>query len=174
MVVGVRAFAVSALGRDRPGIIAAVTEVLADFALGIEDGQASVLRGHFALTLVVSGGDHVEPAELERALAPVQDRLALQAATVCEVDAADVATAPPTTSHVVEVACRERPGVAHAVCATLEEAGATVVWLEGGDAVRLAVAIPPAAVTSVHQRLDAIGRAAEVHVRLDPVRARAA
>jgi glycine cleavage system transcriptional repressor len=174
MVVGVRAFAVSALGRDRPGIIAAVTEVLADFALAIEDGQASVLRGHFALTLVVSGGDHVEPEELERALAPVQDRLGLEAATVCEVDASDVATAPPPTTHVVEVVCRERPGVAHAVCATLEDAGATVVWLEGGAPLRLAVAIPPPAVTSVKERLQAIGRAAEVDVRVDHVRARAA
>jgi glycine cleavage system transcriptional repressor len=174
MVVGVRAFAVSALGRDRPGIIAGVTEVLADFALGIEDGQASVLRGHFALTLVVSGGDHVEPGELERALVPVRERLGLEAATVCEVDAHDVATPPPPPSHVVEVACRDRPGVAHAVSAALEGVGATVVWLEGGAALRLAVALPPEAVGAVRDRLGAIGRAAEVDVRVDAVRARAA
>jgi glycine cleavage system transcriptional repressor len=174
MVVGVRAFAVSALGRDRPGIIAAVTAVLADFALGIEDGQASVLRGHFALTLVVSGGDHVEPEELEHALAPVKERLGLEAATVCEVDAPDVAAAPPAASHLVEVSCRDRPGVAHAVCATLEDVGATVVRLDGGVALRLAVAIPSASVSAVRERLARIGRAAEVDVRLGPTQAHAA
>src|SRR5215212_4841876 len=100
--------------------MATVTEVLADFALAVEDGQASLLRGHFALTLVVRGGEHVELEDLERALAPVRERLGLEAVTVCELDPeARDASSPDEATHLVVVDCRERPGIAHAVCATI-------------------------------------------------------
>jgi glycine cleavage system transcriptional repressor len=50
-------FAVSVFGRDRPGIVAAVTRVLADAGCNLEDTSMTILRGHFAMMLVISGGD---------------------------------------------------------------------------------------------------------------------
>ena len=52
-----RHFAVSAIGRDRPGIVAAVSKVLLDHEGNIEDSQMTILRGHFTMTLIVSIGD---------------------------------------------------------------------------------------------------------------------
>jgi predicted amino acid-binding ACT domain protein len=49
-------FAVSVFGRDRPGIVAAVTRVLADAGCNLEDTSMTILRGHFAMMLVISGG----------------------------------------------------------------------------------------------------------------------
>ncbi len=46
--------AVTVLGHDRPGIIADVTGVLADLGGNLEDSSMTLLRGHFAWTLVVS------------------------------------------------------------------------------------------------------------------------
>ena len=46
--------AVSAIGSDRPGIVAAVTKVLLDQGCNLEDTSMSILRGHFAMMLVVA------------------------------------------------------------------------------------------------------------------------
>jgi glycine cleavage system transcriptional repressor len=45
--------AVTVIGRDRPGIIAEVTGVLAGLGGNLEDSSMTLLRGHFAWTLIV-------------------------------------------------------------------------------------------------------------------------
>jgi predicted amino acid-binding ACT domain protein len=85
-------FAVSVFGRDRPGIVAAVTRVLADAGCNLEDTSMTILRGHFAMMLVVTGPAQPGAADLEADLAPVADRLQLQVsvrAVTDEVTAAD-------------------------------------------------------------------------------------
>ena len=54
MLGGMSLFAVSAIGRDRPGIVAAVSRVLLDLEGNVEDSQMSILRGHFAVMLIVA------------------------------------------------------------------------------------------------------------------------
>ena len=46
-------FAVTAIGRDRPGIVAAISAALLELDGNIEDSQMSILRGHFAVMLIV-------------------------------------------------------------------------------------------------------------------------
>jgi glycine cleavage system transcriptional repressor len=117
----VRSFAVSAIGRDRPGIVAAVTKVLLDHDLNIEDAQATILRGHFTLTMICSGGDHVEEGILERDLEAVRERLGLEAAVAREVNVLPVGREPEAT-HAITVFGLDRPGIVHAVCTTLADA----------------------------------------------------
>jgi glycine cleavage system transcriptional repressor len=71
-------FAVSVFGRDRPGIVAAVTRVLADAGCNLEDTSMTILRGHFAMMLVVSGPAGSVADDLEAGLGPVAGRLDLQ------------------------------------------------------------------------------------------------
>ena len=47
--------AVTVIGHDRPGIIADVTGRLADLGINLEDSTMTLLRGHFAMTLVCAG-----------------------------------------------------------------------------------------------------------------------
>ena len=56
-------FAVSVFGRDRPGIVAAVSRVLADAGCNLEDTSMTILRGHFAMMLVVPTDEQLEIAE---------------------------------------------------------------------------------------------------------------
>ena len=58
--------AITVLGHDRPGIIAAVTSALAEHGGNLEDSSMTLLRGHFAMTLIVS--TDAASAEVERAL----------------------------------------------------------------------------------------------------------
>jgi glycine cleavage system transcriptional repressor len=167
----VSAFAVSAIGRDRPGIIAAVTEVLAQFAVNIDDAQGGLLRGHFALTLICSGGDHLEQPDLERALSAVGDRLALEAVTVRRVEALGP-DEPPRATHRVLVR-RDRPGIVHAVCSALASAGVSIIELStrsGAEAVmELGILAEDDAVArEAEERLARIAAAAEADIEIKP------
>src|SRR3954464_14102225 len=69
-------FAVSAVGADRPGIVAAVTGVLYEKGCNLEDTEMTVLRGHFAMMLVVSGPSGLTSETLDTAwteAAPTSD-----------------------------------------------------------------------------------------------------
>ena len=46
--------AVTAIGRDRPGIVAAITSALLEAGGNVDDSQMSILHGHFAVMLIVS------------------------------------------------------------------------------------------------------------------------
>jgi glycine cleavage system transcriptional repressor len=61
--------AITVLGHDRPGIIAETTGHLSGLGLNLEDSSMTLLRGHFAMTLICAGpaGD----AAIEQALAPL-------------------------------------------------------------------------------------------------------
>ena len=48
-------YAVTVLGHDRPGIIAATTAGLAGLGLNIEDSTMTLLRGHFSMMLLCRG-----------------------------------------------------------------------------------------------------------------------
>src|SRR5665811_931134 len=61
--------AVTVLGRDRPGIVADVTRALADLHGNLEDSTMTLLRGHFAMVLLVRTG--AGAAAVEAALRPL-------------------------------------------------------------------------------------------------------
>lgn len=107
--------AVTAIGADRPGIIARVTGVLHDRGGNLEDSSMTILRGQFAIMLLVVAD--AEPAELEAALAAATADLGL-VVTVREVGPG-TATPPPT--HVLSVYGSDRPGIVHAVAQALAE-----------------------------------------------------
>ena len=123
-----RHLAVSALGRDRPGIVAAVTGALLSHELNIEDSQMTILRGHFTMMLVVSGSDALDAEELRASLDRVALELELEAISVAEV--ADAGGAPPDPDHIATVYGADHPGIVHAVAAALAKRGANILDLE--------------------------------------------
>jgi len=63
--------AVTVLGHDRPGIIATAAAALAGCGMNLEDSSMTLLRGHFAMTLICAGG--AGAAQVEAALSPLVD-----------------------------------------------------------------------------------------------------
>jgi glycine cleavage system transcriptional repressor len=70
-----REVALTVIGADRVGIIAAMTSVLADLGSNLEDSSMTILRGHFAMTLIISTPSSVD--EVRSAVAPVAESLEL-------------------------------------------------------------------------------------------------
>lgn len=119
--------AVSALGADRPGIVAAVTRVLFDHGCNLEDTSMSILRGHFAMMLVVAVPESVEAAALESALAAAAAELDLVVA-VRDIDDA-VPDSPDGESWTLSVYGADKPGIVQTVAAKLAELDVNIVDL---------------------------------------------
>ncbi len=61
-------FIISVLGKDRPGIIAAVTRVLFEKDFNIEDVSQTILQSEFSGVFIVSGPEQVEKGDLSSSL----------------------------------------------------------------------------------------------------------
>jgi glycine cleavage system transcriptional repressor len=173
-------FAVTAIGRDRPGIVAAISEALLELQGNIEDSQMSILRGHFAVMLIVKLPEVVEAGDLEGRLQRVRQELELEAISVNRVDDLGVAAARP--SHVITVYGADHPGIVHTVSAALAERGVNITGLEtrlaGAADSRLyvmiiEVAIREASEPDLSAALGEVADDAKVEVSLRPLAAEA-
>ncbi|HZU71196.1 MAG TPA: ACT domain-containing protein [Acidimicrobiales bacterium] len=117
----------SAVGADRPGIVSAVTAELVELGCNLEDTAMTVLRGRFAMVLVLAAPDTVGPAEVEAALAPVAERLDL--AVWVHPVGESVPAAPEGEPWTVSVHGSDHPGIVHRVTAVLAAVGADIVDL---------------------------------------------
>ena len=117
--------AITVLGHDRPGIIAETTDRLAGLGLNLEDSTMTLLRGHFAMTLICAGeaGDEA----IESALAPLTADGSLTV-TVREVPAEEAASADGT-SWILSVHGGDRPGIVSAVVAVISRVGGNITDL---------------------------------------------
>jgi len=143
--------AVTAIGADRPGIVAAVTGVLVDHRCNLEDTSMTILRGQFAMMLVVDVPEDVTATDLERALAPVAEELELVVVVrpIRDVDHVDQGDGEEWELSVYGA---DRPGIVHRVASLLAERRVNIVDLSTrviGDpdrpvyAMLLEVTVPP-------------------------------
>jgi glycine cleavage system transcriptional repressor len=110
--------ALSAIGRDRPGIVAEVTRALLGHSLNITHSRMGVLGGRFSMMLIVAAPEGTDLDAVREELARTSDRLALDAYSLSELGAAADA-APAEPSHVVTVHGVDHPGIVHALAARL-------------------------------------------------------
>jgi glycine cleavage system transcriptional repressor len=173
-------FAVTAIGRDRPGIVAAISEALLGLQGNIEDSQMSILRGHFAVMLIVRLPEGVDGAALEERLEGVRSDLDLEAIAVSLVD--DLGGRPARPSHVLTVYGADHPGIVHAVSAALAERGVNISGLEtrltgAGESplyvMTIEVAIPESSESDLQTALATVADEAKLEVSLRPLAAEA-
>jgi glycine cleavage system transcriptional repressor len=162
----VRHFALSAIGRDRPGIVARVTGVLLEHRLNIEDSQMTILRGHFTMMLIVGAAAEVDRALLDKDLRTAAEELGLEA--IALQDVGELEPHAPEPSHMVTLYGVDHPGIVHAATSVLAARGIDIVDLntrlvpgEGGAplyTLMMEVAVPaPEAATGLETALAAVG-----------------
>jgi glycine cleavage system transcriptional repressor len=117
--------AITVVGRDRPGIVAQVSGILADLSLNLTDSSMTLLRGHFAMTLICVG--EVSPPVVETALVPLTAGGDL-IATV-RVVPPDVVPLVPGTPYTLIVHGADRLGIVAAVTGVLARVGGNVTDL---------------------------------------------
>ena len=80
-------YAVTAVGADRPGIVAAVSGVLMEQGCNLEDTSMTILRGHFAVMLVLAAPDDLDEAALRVDLERGRGEIPLETVSLTEVPA---------------------------------------------------------------------------------------
>lgn len=68
---------VTAIGKDRPGIVAAVSRVFFETGCNIEDSSMTILGNDFAMILMVTLPPKSTPTLLDRKIAPVRKKMGL-------------------------------------------------------------------------------------------------
>lgn len=163
--------AVTVVGHDRPGIIAEATGVLADLRGNLEDSTMTILRGHFAMVLLVSAP--AEAAAVEEALAPMAAD-GLLVVSVREVPE-EAEPEPVGTSYLLSVHGADRPGIVSAVTSVVAEASGNITdlstRLSGGLYVLLAEVDLPASVNvdQLTLRLRDVAQSLGVEATLRPL-----
>ena len=116
---------ISALGKDRPGIVDELSKIIYQHSLNIEDSRMTVLGGEFAILLLISG----EPASLDALQARSNDieqalqmRLLIKATT----DSLPVDNAIP---YAIEVTALDHPGIVNNIASFFSERNINIVDL---------------------------------------------
>lgn len=115
-------YAVTAVGPDAPGEVAALAEALERLGANLEDASMTRLRGHFAMTLVAS---------LDAPLAEVSSALDGVAGLHVSVWSVDDDPLPPLGGRPWRVTLHgaDRPGLVAGVARAVAEAGGNITDL---------------------------------------------
>ena len=160
-----RFFAVTAVGGDRPGIVARLSGVLYEAGANIEDSSMTILLGQFAMILIVSVPDGVDASGLREAFSPVAEELGLFV-TVEELSPQALGRGGHGTEradYIITVIAPDRPGIVYRISSLLASRGVNITDMNtkvvSGDerpvyTMVLEVGVP--------QGVDAVGLADEL------------
>ena len=121
-------YALSAIGRDRPGIVAEVTGTLLRHGVNMADSQMAILGGHFAMMIVLVTSTETDVEALRSDLDSSRAKLELEAISLSEIDAAQARIDEP--SHVITLYGADHPGIVNAVTSALAERGVNITDLD--------------------------------------------
>jgi glycine cleavage system transcriptional repressor len=162
--------AITVVGHDRPGIIARTAEILSAYGMNLEDSSMTLLRGHFAMTLICAG--RTPAAEVEQALVAAMDpSLAVTVRPVPD----ELDRQPVGSTYLVTVHGADRLGIVARLAGTIAAAGGNITDLTTrltGDLYFLLaeVDLPPAAdVPALQAALAATSRELSVETTLRQV-----
>ena len=116
-------FVITAIGKDRPGIVSAVTEVLYLNRCNIEDSSMTILGGEFAVIMIVSAPAKLTQNSLEHHFVKAAKRLSLN------IQCKDVKLPPKYHSsetekqnpHMISLLGADQPGLVYRVARLLAD-----------------------------------------------------
>lgn len=164
--------AVTAIGRDRPGIVAAISSTLLEAGGNVDDSQMSILHGHFAVMLIVSVPDDASLESLEQRLDEVGREFDLGGITVSPVQGLDRGAGP---THVLTVYGPDRPGIVHDTAVTLASLEVNITDLRTrrtGDpnsplyTLMVEIAVPEGVGPELDRALDSLRESKQLEARL--------
>jgi glycine cleavage system transcriptional repressor len=173
-----RWFILSAVGRDRPGIVADLAQLVYDCEANLEDSRMTILGNEFAAILLCSGA----AADLERRLADGARRLEWENRLTIflrplEGEPRPPVPAPGTRLYRVETEGEDRAGIVARICRVLADRRVNIADLQsrtlpspsGGAIYRMSIhaEVPDRLdVAELGKALDDAGQSIGVEVRL--------
>ena len=120
-----RRWVLTALGKDRPGIVARVTKILYELGCNLEDSAMTRLGGEFAVMLVFSAKRSLSRERLERCCRPLAQSLKL-AVHLKMLTREELAARRMGPSYLITVYGADRPGIVWRVSNLLARRGVNI------------------------------------------------
>ena len=119
------------LGRERPGIVAAITGILYDTDCNIRDSTMTILAGEFVMLLIVELPESITSAHLDQALAEVQRRFDLSV-FIKRLTEDELRYEQPhgTKNWAVTIYGGDRKGIVHHVASVMARKGISITELK--------------------------------------------
>ena len=174
-------YSLSAVGGDRPGIVAALTGSLAEHGCNLQDSTMATLQGQFAVVLIVSAPDTTSAIDLRDALRAAEGEFDLVIA-VRELHEASATTATEgqgeaASAWFVNVHGADRPGIVHGITSAIAALGGNIVDLSThlvGDppdevyTLAIRITVPVERADQVVARVEAAATELGVHCAVRP------
>lgn len=173
-------FALSAIGRDRPGIVADLAELIYDCDCNLEDSSMTILGSEFAVLLLLSSS----AADAETRLGSACKRLEWEKRLTVFFRALDGEPIPYAAKehahrHSLQVVGVDRAGIVAKIARCLADHGVNIVEMhahsrpepESGNPIytmQMALDVPrPTDTQALAGRLQAVGDALQVDITFD-------
>lgn len=120
-------FSITCVGEDRPGIISGLSEVLFNLGANIEDSSMTILRGQFAMILIVSSEEVEDSVKFEEGFEGVKSDLGLTI-SVDELseDHLHKTGASEGDPYIISVIGSDKPGIVHKLAKLLSSEGINI------------------------------------------------
>ena len=168
-------FAVTVIGKDRPGIVAGITRALFELGCNLEDVTSTIMSGHFAMVLLVRSSSGSSVTEFEDKLGAAAEPLGLQV-WASSVDDSQGPVGSPT--HMISVYGADHPGIVYRVTEALAASDVNITDLTsriiGSEespvyALMLEVVAPPG--RNLEALLQELKDGLEVDISVHPIEA---
>lgn len=171
-------YALTAIGRDRPGIVAGVTKVLFKHGCNIEDSSMTRLEDEFAMILIMSMADWEKSASLANALKKAGSEMGL---TIHFKEIGEKAPVKgPESNYIITLHGADAPGIVYRVAEALSRKGVNITDLETkivGEEKKIYIMVMEVyspgevGIKGLEGELKALGESLGVTIRLKSVEA---
>ncbi|WP_022670678.1 glycine cleavage system protein R [Hippea alviniae] len=107
-------YALTVIGRDKPGIVAAVSEVLYNKNISIEDSVSTLLGDQFTMTLIISSETNYGVLELKKSFAKARKELELSI-SLRRIEKEEAKTKEPENLYSVSVYGEDKVGIVYTI-----------------------------------------------------------
>lgn len=122
-------YAISVIGKDRPGIVAGIAEVLFRLGCNIADSSCTMLAGEFAMILIVSHPEPFSNNDLHDQLKQVGDQLGMSVSVRTLMPEETVRQETCDDICLITVYGGDKPGIVYRVTRELAKRGVNIMDL---------------------------------------------
>ncbi len=125
--MGNRHVVLFAVGKDRPGLVAAISEALSEMGCNIEDSSMTILKNQFAMILIVEPPPQLSEEEFGKKIKEAAKSVELRVTfEVVGDEALDTTKWKEAQRYVVSVFGEDSVGIVYRISSTLASHGANI------------------------------------------------
>jgi glycine cleavage system transcriptional repressor len=123
-------FAITAVGKDRPGIVAGVSKALFELEANIEDSSMTILKSEFTMILIISTAQETKTTDFENHFKELTNKMGLFI-SVKELGADEIHSKKHYSGvpYVMSVIGTDKPGIVYKISELLASKGINITDL---------------------------------------------